>query len=828
MRLAMLTLAACLGLLAVGCSKSDKRQDKDDRSAEGKEETTAASSISTPAEPETAAFGYRPDDPPAASPAARGPVSGGDFSGKDLGIASGEKMGGKSGQITGTFDGQPVTVNGSTFALDVAKVPAGTAGAGGGGRNWAAADPNVNMPAGGLAAGQPGAAQPLIVDAAQPVVAMPLERAQEVHQRLVVTERKVEDLKSEVFRSRSKLALQGVPDLQKRQKTVERAEKRMLGEAEKKMETLTLKADKLEKRKEALAKPLMKQLAANRRGEGDAEGVEVLEIIMEESEEEDRYEASVDEDRDKVDEWDDSEATKDAYKPDDGDNGRFDAGKRTAGRGRLGQNAEEHTRPEQLMPRTCYIENTYLGGNAAYVEAMRRLDDAMSRLGQPHRMAVMSPQKFDAPPKAGIALSAALNTRWLEKTGRVYLQVGLQGSHRHGWRRPPLEVVLVVDEPVLTSSSKPATDLIRTLLRRLGNKDTLSVVTSGPTPKVIARMSRIRALRNELLPRLDEMTARPGGSSGALGAAMAQAGTLLGQAAESRNTLPGTQIVLVLTQGADAARVEHARSAAHSLNTRGIVTSVLEIGHAGTWWAVANAGHGNYHRVSVDAVADAVDAELESVSRVVARLLRLNVRLAPGVHAIRVLGSRVLDQQTVARVKAREEATDEHLSKSLGIESDRGDDDDGIQTVIPYFYGGDAHVVVFELWVEKPGKVADISLKYKDMVSLQNATAQTAATLRNVPREPTGVQLYVSANIGGFELGDTLHHAASLVEMGNGDAALTLLNQASAKAATDRALITRFVNLLNQGAWRHDAQQRGLLGAALRMAGRRKVGGTSA
>jgi len=51
-----------------------------------------------------------------------------------------------------------------------------------------------------------------------------------------------------------------------------------------------------------------------------------------------------------------------------------------------------------------------------------------------------------------------------------------------------------------------------------------------------------------------------------------------------------------------------------------------------------------------------LDQELDALSKVVARLLRVNVRMASGVKAIRVIGSRVLDPDEVRRLKAREKA----------------------------------------------------------------------------------------------------------------------------------------------------------------------------
>ena len=489
--------------------------------------------------------------------------------------------------------------------------------------------------------------------------------------------------------------------------------------------------------------------------------------------------------------------------------------------------------PDEFIPNTCYVANTYLGGNAGYIHSLRRLDAELGPVGSPHRLSKTPPQGFDPPRRAGMAVAASLSTRWLERPGRVFLQIGLRGSERFGWRRPPLQLVLVVDGPALSDGGVAAASAIRALLRRLGSKDRLAVVVSGQTPTVLAPLSRVRSLRSELVPRLRRHPQQHGGP-GHLAAALTRAGALLRETDEETSaSVHGTQIVLTLTRGSSREQAKAAYNVAHAMTLRGVVTSIIELGLAseGGWFETANAGYGNYYNPQTEDLAPAIEEELDSISRVVARLVRLNVRLAPGVKAIRVLGSHVLDQRTVREVKEREEATDLALSQREGIAADRGDDDDGIQTVIPYFYGGDSHVVMIELWVEKPGPVADVSLKFKDMVTLGNSTARTAVSLRNVPRQLTGEEHLVHTNLQGFGIADSLQRAASLLAGGDGDSALQVLSAArsgspAVAAQADRELLDRFQQLLGGGAWRSDARARQALARGLAMASIRRIGGT--
>ncbi|MCA9539343.1 MAG: hypothetical protein KC620_10680 [Myxococcales bacterium] len=476
-------------------------------------------------------------------------------------------------------------------------------------------------------------------------------------------------------------------------------------------------------------------------------------------------------------------------------------------------------KPFQFMPHMAYFENTYLGGNAAYAERMRRLDESFSEGSRPYALARLPKQGFDPPIDAGLALDVALDQRGFDKPGRVFLQVGLQGSRRFGWRRPPLDVALVVDRPVLEGGTEALLETATALTRRLGPQDRLAVFLAGAQPVELTPPSPLRDLRLSLGRQIETLEPPPAGGAGDLAAAMAAAGAALQRAAGDQARIPGTQTVLLLTRGGDDGRIGLASQAAHGLTVQGAVTSVIALDDTRGWWSTASAGHGNFHRAVEGQIAATVEEELSSISKVIARLLRINVRLAPHVEAIRIVGSRLLEQTEVAQVKAREEATDRNLSKTLGVAADRGDDDDGLQTVIPYFYGGDAHVILIELWVEKPGPVADVSLKYKDMVELTNATARASAELSSVPRPPTPAERMVRRNVRGFKLAEALDQAAASAAAADARGALQALAQADTLAAgTDRRLVAGLRTLV---------QERGagpLTAEALRIARERRLG----
>ena len=107
-----------------------------------------------------------------------------------------------------------------------------------------------------------------------------------------------------------------------------------------------------------------------------------------------------------------------------------------------------------------------------------------------------------------------------------------------------------------------------------------------------------------------------------------------------------------------------------------------------------------------------------------------DIRLAPGVQLVDVIGSQRLDEGRAQEVRDAEQSIDQRLSRNLGIETDRGLDEEGIQMVIPSFYADDAHVVLLDVVAPGPGPVADVTVRYKDLVHMKNGVAR--AHLRSV------------------------------------------------------------------------------------------------
>ena len=390
--------------------------------------------------------------------------------------------------------------------------------------------------------------------------------------------------------------------------------------------------------------------------------------------------------------------------------------------------------PRRFWPKQGYFENTYLGGDLGYREALRSTSSSFqSLMTQPGSYAWAPP--FDPPVEEGMRLTSRLSHAHFERPQRMILQVGLRGSDRYGWRRPPLNLLVAVDPELVSGTGTEArhTDLVNLLLplmRHLNAADQVGLaigatVISPRSPDALkqALINPLKDIERSRLERQGWMT-------------LLQRGALsLNRASVDPHRAPGAQAILLLCGDGCARHQKAFETAAHRLNLDGTLTSVIDrstkiIRRRGqsTLWQIASKGHGGYWPASDfdGGVKQAIANEFERFSRVVARLLRINIKLEEGVELVEILGSRMLNQHQADRVKAREKAMDQRLSARMGIKSDRGEDDEGVQVVIPAFYGGDSHLIHLVLWVQRPGALAEVHLKYKDLVRARNASASTS------------------------------------------------------------------------------------------------------
>jgi hypothetical protein len=211
---------------------------------------------------------------------------------------------------------------------------------------------------------------------------------------------------------------------------------------------------------------------------------------------------------------------------------------------------------------------------------------------------------------------------------------------------------------------------------------------------------------------------------------------------------------------------------------------------------------GQGRRYDLDLPSEApsiIDRELTSASRTVARAIRLRIHLAEGVHLVGVLGSERLGARESERVRAEERAIDLRLARNLGIEADRGKDEDGIQIVIPAFYAGDAHSILLDVVAEGPGPIAEVTARYKDLVRLENTVSRASLALGRSDAASGPLEAGVESDYRELRVARALLAASEAVGRGEtGTASQTLLRATIFAPERDRLLLEEYLRFFPQ------------------------------
>jgi len=423
-----------------------------------------------------------------------------------------------------------------------------------------------------------------------------------------------------------------------------------------------------------------------------------------------------------------------------------------------------------FQPDSGYWANTYVPGDPAIrlLEArLQRWDRTMltASIGDARleNAARQNWQPFDLPENAALATYLHADKRTINGRSRLRIQVGLQASEKRSGLRPDMNVGVVLDlrRPLDDATGAKLRALVAALARARQPGDRFSITVAGHPggllvapeafrhgPISVAMQSLFTADRNVKAPSMDLL------------AALHSASQRVRQEDDASAPL-GASLVLLVSTAPIAEQRESLERLAHENAVAGIGLSVVAVG-GGTELAAIDRlvllGQG--HRRVLAAPEDAVklvDRELHAASRAVARAVRLRIRLAPGVELIDVLGSKNLSEQAAQRVRAAERSIDQRVARNIGIRADRGDDEEGIQIVIPSFFAGDNHAVLLDVVVSGPGPVADVSVRYKDLVYRRNGVARVRLAIADGNRAPGALEHNVLKN----QLAHELARAAS-------------------------------------------------------------------
>lgn len=429
-----------------------------------------------------------------------------------------------------------------------------------------------------------------------------------------------------------------------------------------------------------------------------------------------------------------------------------------------------------------YWLNTYVPGDPVLRELQRRLTASADNSQWQTGLTLASSaetyaQPFDSPTGSALAVYLHGDQTGVQQPTRMLVQVGIQATDRRTGRRPAMNIGVVLDlsGPVRSDDKDSIQALLETLSDLADVGDQFSLVVAGQPGGIVIEpgdfgYGQVTVATEQLFS--DEGLVDLGEPHLNLSVVEAyRTATMMVGAIDDPTAPLGSSLVLLVTTRSLAGLERDLQVLAHDNAVAGIPTSVVGVGNAidlGQLDAIALAGQGNRRLLgSANEAEGVVEAELTAASRVVARAVRLRIRLAPGVELIDVLGSYRLDEDAAERVREAEQSIDQRLSRNLGIQADRGEDEDGIQIVIPAFYAGVSHVVLLDVVVPGAGPVADVTIRYKDLVQLENGVARDHFSLDREENNPGPLERNVLKNLLAYELSETLRRAGLLVAEGH-------------------------------------------------------------
>ena len=446
-----------------------------------------------------------------------------------------------------------------------------------------------------------------------------------------------------------------------------------------------------------------------------------------------------------------------------------------------------------------YVADTYIGGNGEKDRLEKLIQAGVLVDGQRVKLEAFThdyAQSFPIPQQTALSVSAAgVQSKIIQSGAHTYLQIGLQATKGELPRRPPLNLALVIDrsgsmadEHKLEYAKAAAIQLVNSLTPA----DTFSLVAFDDTANLLVPAQHVinKARIRNLIAGLS-----PGGGTNiydGLSKAYSQV---------NKNAMSdGINRVILLSDGQVTAGVQDREQFHHlaaSEVDRDVQTSAVGVGvefNEDLMLSLARDGKGNYHFLKDGADTQQVFArELNELTHVVAKNVKLRIQLAPGVGLIRILGAQTLDAQQTAQVKQEEKKIDRKVSEELGIAPNRQNapEEPGIKMLIPALYRGDSHIVMLEIKAPaqpqtsaSPGimtkdtsmvtpggvcKLADVFVKYKDLAHPANREARATATVTYTPSKDEmiySVNRSVKKNLLGFQTGEALTQAAQAIEQG--------------------------------------------------------------
>jgi hypothetical protein len=440
-----------------------------------------------------------------------------------------------------------------------------------------------------------------------------------------------------------------------------------------------------------------------------------------------------------------------------------------------------------------YWKNTYIPGD----QQLRILRQSVSgfdksRLGLGdnstiglERDSVLPHRPFDVPQNSALAVYLHSNRKGIEAKSRMLVQVGLQATERFSGLRPAMNIGVVFDlrGRIDPQTAKSFRSLAMAFVKARDIGDRFSITVAGKPGALIVPPDEFRHGTVVLAAKKLFETKQVTGQGLSLTEAIDKSLESVRASDDPTAPLGSSLVILVTPHQLGQSETRAIAEVAHNSSVSGIPFSAIGVGSSFSKRELDRIVlHGQGNRRFLGDATDAeklVEREIYATSRVVARAVRLNIKLAPGVQLVDVLGSERLDQKRTAYVKQAEKAIDQRISKNLGIEADRGEDEEGIQIIIPAFYAAGSHVILLDVVVEKPGHVADVTARFKDLANLRNGVSRASLAVGSYPTALSPLEINVLKNRIVHESVLKLQDAASYVGAGRARDGANLLSEHS-------------------------------------------------
>ena len=500
--------------------------------------------------------------------------------------------------------------------------------------------------------------------------------------------------------------------------------------------------------------------------------------------------------------------------------------------------------------KNAFYENTYHGGKGETQRMEKLIKDGIVLDSENVKLEAFPAsynQVFDIPSKTALNLIAGLEkTKIIRSGGKNYLQVGIQAIKTETAVRPPINITLCVDqsgsmnsENKMEYAKKSAIDIVN----RLNAQDYFSIVAYSDSASAIIPSQKVLD-KESIIKKINQIFCMQSTN-------LHEGLEYAYKEAKKHITKDSVNLVILFSDGlANKGIVD--KDIINNLSIENfkndIQTTTIGMGiqfDEKLMSSIAKSGKGSYHFIKeASDITEIINKELEDLTHVVAQALRLNIKLNDKVNLVRVLGSNVLEVSQLKKEKEVEKSLDKRINEELGIKQDREkiQDEEGIKFLIPNFFMGDSHIVLIEIEIPPiQGNqlfVADVSLKYKDLVFNQNQDVNQKINIEAVDDKNlmlASISKPVKKNVLGAYVGETLIKASSFINEGRMEEALKyidenmkLLNEASNRwedsdLEKDANLLSQYYNVIyNLASKSFDEQTRIYLSKSLNYLGNRR------